>query len=165
MTKMLKKSYQREFETTNINIDDLLQKYSLDLEDLEPIDNWTKTYEEPQPLDAELIEIISADSELHNNIVLPPTAEANNIPTTPEVKSKETILLDINKFKQKAVKEAIRFMDKDVDMAEIKEFKDMVAIVDSIEKSYTADKTNDSTTINILIQNLQQKFKDTPDDC
>ena len=51
-------------------------------------------------------------------------------------------------------------MREDVEFAEIKEFKDVVAIVDSIEKSYKDTKDPQGTTINIAIQNLVEKFSD-----
>lgn len=131
-------TYKAEYENTSITIDELIHKYSVTIDELGDCDKWLKN---------------SAPSQ---NVQLVTT-------NTDTKKSKETILDEINDFKIAAVTYANDFMKNDIAYADIKDFKDIVAIVDSIEKSYK--DTKDNTTINVLIQNLQQRFKDTKDDC
>ena len=92
------------------------------------------------------------------------TKESNSLPSIPAEKDNSEMEKDIDKFKTLAIKEAVRFMEHDVEFAEVKQFKDMVAIVDSIEKSYRANGP-EGPTINVVIQQLVQRFKEAPDDC
>jgi len=160
MTKILLQSYKNEYQTTPISIEDLCIKYSLDIEELKSktdIDKWEKLYTPPETIN-------EAEAEEHLDIIVLPENKLDKSETK-ILTTKEEILEDIDEFKKKAVKECLRFIKDDARYAEVKEFKDMVAIVDSIEKSYKNSDTNEGTTINVLIQNLTQKFKDTPDDC
>lgn len=173
MTKILLKTYQNEYEKTDISIDNLCLKYSLSTKDLKGYTSWTK----PKKLTdiTELIdsEPLTADSEKLKDIIVHPKAIINeselitkpktSILDTPEDADKAT-MEDIKTFKKAAIKEALRFIKDDAKFAEVKEFKDMVAIVDSIEKSYRVDGPT-GPTINVVVQNLVNRFKEAPDDC
>jgi len=159
MTKILLQSYKNEYQTTDISIEDLCLKYDISTSDLKGYTKWDKTISQEStivlPKDSE--EISETQTEALDVTVIDKPEEVN--------KTQKEILADIDTFKKQAVKECLRFIKDDARYAEVKEFKDMVAIVDSIEKSYKDTKDPEGTTINVLIQNLTQKFKDTPDDC
>ena len=63
----------------------------------------------------------------------------------------------IKEFKTLALDRCLHFIKSDVRFAEVKEFKDIVAIVDTLDKKSGIDTT---TTINVLVQNIQEKFVD-----
>ena len=135
-------TYQAEYETTpDLTIAMLCDKYSVETKQLKGYTKWKKRESE--------VDIIAT-----TDIIATPALATDII-----VKDKADLLNDIDEFKQMAVKHAIEFMHNDIGFAEVKEFKDMVAIVDSIEKSYVV-KDDTGPTINILIQNLAEKFKD-----
>jgi len=145
MNKALLQSYKIEYETSDISIEDLCKKYDIATKDLKGYTKWQKILsseddiiDEPEP--QKTIDI------LDTNIVTNET--------------KEVLLDDIDTFKRLAVKQAVKFIKEDAQFAEVKEFKDMVAIVDSIEKSYKDVKDPIGTTINIAIQNLVERFSD-----
>ncbi len=161
MTKVLLQSYKNEYTNSDITIDDLCRKYDLNRSELKGYTKWEKSKEVQQQLkEAEDIIVLPKSEEtnptpdkLSSNIVVPSDDVDINI-----------VKQDIEIFKKLAVKHAVKFIKDDAQFAEVKEFKDMVAIVDSIEKSYN-NSPDKGTNINILIQNLTQKFRDTPDDC
>lgn len=64
----------------------------------------------------------------------------------------------IEEFKELALNHALKFMKNDAQFAEVKEFKDMVSIVGTIEASYK--DTKPENTINIAIQNIVKGFTD-----
>jgi len=64
----------------------------------------------------------------------------------------------IEEFKKLALNHALKFMQDDAQFAEVKEFKDMVSIVGTIEASYK--DTKPENTINIAIQNIVKGFTD-----
>lgn len=139
MENTLLKSYQIEYETTPITIDELANKYDISKDQLKGHDTWTK---------------------------LQPTT--TNVPTQTETKTSQslvshteqepTIMEDINTFKQAAIKKAISFMSNEADYASVKEIKDMTSLVMEIEKSYKG--TDTGPTINVLVQNITERFKD-----
>ena len=162
MTKILLKSYQNEYQNTDISIEDLCLKHSLSTSELKGYTKWAKvTLPETNTDKPEQ----SADSEQSQDIIVLPTPSEGLPETNIVTVTQKEVLQDIDAFKKQAMKECLRFIKDDARYAEVKEFKDMVAIVDSIEKSYKDTKDPEGTTINVLIQNLTQKFKDTPDDC
>ena len=145
-------AYQTEYETTDISIEDLCAKYDIQTKQLKGYTNWVKRQEEPLQGDTSEVQVIDIPKDTSKVQVI-------DIP-----KDTEELLENVEEFKKLAVAHAVKFMKNDAEFAEVKEFKDMVAIVDSIEKSYKDVKSNEPT-INVLIQNLTQKFRDTPDDC
>lgn len=139
-------TYQIEYETTDISIESLCTKYDVQTKQLKGYTKWAKRLGE-------------------QNIVEPTQADIITSPIGTQLqdlkipKDTEELLESIEDFKRKAVAHAIKFMKDDAEFAEVKEFKDMVAIVDSIEKSYK-DTKDTGPTVNILIQNLTEKFQD-----
>lgn len=174
MTKILLKSYKKEYETTDISVENLCLKYDLNIEDLRGCEEWAKDSEPidilTEPIEAEVITTISAEVEENQDIIVPTIVGSDITPSNPSDSTEVTstqkkILKDLETFKLGAVKECLRFIKNDARYAEVKEFKDMVAIADSIEKSYKDVQDPAGHTINILIQNLNQRFKEVPDDC
>ena len=142
-------TYQIEYETTDISIKALCDKYDVQTKQLKGYTKWTKRQEDP----------VAVAEPLQVDIIDAPEIQVIDIP-----KDTKELLENVEEFKKLAVAHAVKFMKSDAEFAEVKEFKDMVAIVDSIEKSYKDVKSNEPT-INVLIQNLTQKFRDTIDDC
>ena len=142
MTKLLLTQYQMEFEHSNITINDLLDKYSLKLEDLKGHELWVK------------------------GSTIVPSIVPDNLPSTNILdgsldSSEQTLEEQVLDFKEKAMEHCLTFMEKDVRFAEVKEFKDIVSIVDSIDKSLQKGNPDDKgTTINVLVQNITEKFQD-----
>lgn len=131
------RSYKIEYETTSITKEQLRLKYQLP--DTLDISKWEKTLE-----------------------VLPVVPmNISHTPSLPEPVAIETPIAKIEKFKELALDHCIKFMQDDAEFAEVKEFKDIVAIVDTLEKSYQkADPEAGKPTINIMINNLMERFKD-----
>jgi len=167
MTKLLLASYRIEFETTDITIDKLCFKHNLKTSDLKGYTSWSKregieqqaetTPEDTNATKQELeqLAIIDSITEQTTQTIIPTI-----VPTLQDSKKPTTITDKIVTFKEKAMDEALRFMETDVKFAEIKEFKDMVNIVDSIDKSFQKVDPNAGPTINILVQTLTERYKD-----
>ena len=150
MTKLLLVSLQIEFETTPITINDLLEKHNIELDDLKGWELWKKQSDD-----------LNAPEE---DIIVPTIITTpQDIITTPQEDAKdgEEKLKDlIHEFKVDAMEEAKNFMKNNLKFAEVKEFKDMVNIVDSIEKSLEKNKGNQGPTVNILVQTLAENYSD-----
>ena len=168
MTKLLLVSLQIEYETTDITIDDLCLKHNVDLRDLRDYETWHKPPELQQPIAIEepivIEELIEEPVEVKRIKGLLGTKDPAQQPVVPKNPEPPVIVSkDIKdkviEFKELAMEEALRFIRKDVKFAEIKEFKDMVAIVDSIDKSLQKP-TSSAPTINILVQNLAERYRD-----
>jgi len=130
-------NYQIEFETSDITIEQLCEKYDVTTKQLKGYTKWSKSKRLPQP--TETTNIVNSNSNNDN--------------------SSEEVLADIKEFKSLAMQHALKFMKNDAQFAEVKEFKDIVAIVDSIEKSYK-DTKDTGPTVNVLVQNITERFKD-----
>jgi hypothetical protein len=176
---MLTEAYKAEYETTPITIEALIAKYDLSPEDIKGHETWISFLNPPKPAvatkpkpktktQAKVDTIIDSISE-------PTTITPSAIVTTPLAKQElsllasqanETIATEVQlekiaNFKELALDHCIRFMSQDAKFAEVKEFKDIVAIVDSLEKSYQKiDPDAGKPTINILVQNLMERFTD-----
>jgi len=128
-------TYQAEYEQNqDMTIQDLCDKYSVTTKQLKGYTKWKK------PI---------ASTE-----VLEPIATAEVIEPVAPIE----ITDDIESFKKLAISHALKFMRDDVEFAEVKEFKDMVSIVGTIEASYK--DTKPENTINIAIQNIVKGFQD-----
>lgn len=137
--------YQIEYQTSDITIDELCEKYGVVTKQLSGYTKWEKAEEPPEVI--EPAEIIIAP-------------EAKPQPRDLDIADGEEEMKEqIGEFKKLAMAHAVKFMKDDAEFAEVKEFKDMVAIVDSIEKSYKGAEAS-GNTINIAIQKLVQKFED-----
>jgi len=179
MTKLLLQSYRMEYETTDITIDNLCDKYNLSTSDLSGYTKWTKTLEideepeeqhEPEPIVTEPEDIIeepiviepvmlSCDEPIVPEVMLPTPSQATT-PALDKYEDGDTDIKDqILSFKKSALNYAVEFMENDVKFAEVKEFKDIVSIVDSIDKSFQKN-TESTTTVNVMIQNIMSEFHD-----
>ena len=145
MTKALLQAYKIEYETTDISMAHLCDKYNIAICELSGCESWTKS-----------IENHKTSRDIVKEQKATPPAEQQPIPLA---NSKEQVLDNIEEFKQLAIKHAVRFIKEESQYADVKEFKDMVSIVDSIEKSYNSNKET-GTTVNIAIQNLVNRYKD-----
>ena len=139
MTKLLLTQYRLEYETTDITKDELISKYSIDPTTLKGHEDWIKPHQ-LGPEDYPSQELVTVDNRL----------------TTKEVKA--SVKDNISEFKELAMEHCLTFMKNDVRFAEVKEFKDIVSIVTSIESSGKDDTTG--TTINVLVQNITEGFRD-----
>ena len=139
MTKLLLTQYRLEYETDpDITIEQLVEKYNLKLEDLKGYEEWAKPHD-------------NNPYHTHNDIV--PYEHTSLVPPSKDLEG------DIKTFKEKAIAHCLAFIEKDARFAEVKEFKDIVSIVDSIDKSLKG--TNDGgPTINVLVQNIAERFVD-----
>ena len=137
------RSYKIEYETTDITIEQLKLKYKLP----DSLDTSTWHKEVPPP---PVLTVLTDPTE-----TAPPPAEV------PDTSSSEKMLSDIHEFKELTVARALNFMKNDGEWAEIKEIKDMVAIVDSIEKSVRPQvpESPAGITVQVLVQNLMSEFK------
>lgn len=94
-------------------------------------------------------------------VVKQPDEQVEVLPPVTDDQAPVAVQEKISAFKEAALDHCISFMAKDAKFAEVKEFKDIVAVVDSIEKSYQKADTKDrGPTINILVQNLTERFRD-----
>ena len=134
-------SYQIEYESTEITIDELCYKYDIKKKDLKGHKDWEK----PSTTTSE---------EIQHTIV--PTTTSTIVPATTEHNS---LIEDIMEFKRLALAQAMHFIKEEAKFAEVKEFKDIVSIVDSIDKSLK-DTIDTGPTVNIMVQNIVEKFKD-----
>lgn len=140
-------SLQIEYETTDITPEHLALKYSLNDRDTEALVAIAAQWSPKTQRGIAQTDIVPVD----------PTP----VEVVPEAKA---VINDIEEFKGLAVKEALRFMKSDAKHAEVREFKDMVNIVNQIDASYK-DQKDTGPTVNVMIQNLVQKFQGIDDDC
>lgn len=151
MTKLLLASLRIEYETTSITLNSLCHKHKVKPEQLKGSIEWQKR------------QGILEDVEFEQPITIeePIITPTTIVTTKPEEPTIELTIEDkIKDFKEKAIDAALVFINQDVRFAEIKEFKDMVAIVDSIDSSLKKPSANNAPTINILVQNLAERYKD-----
>lgn len=130
-------------------VDKLHSQYTLEPEELAIANSWEVVVTKSKPVRAKKTNVLPVAE------VLPPACSAQvDSEIVPDTKEK------IAQFKELALDHCLTFMKKDARYAEVKEFKDIVAVVDSIEKSYDKSKGTDAPTINILVQNLVERFRD-----
>ncbi len=141
MSPILLKSYRIEYETTSITLPEILKKYKLKEEQTE---KWVKQQNSTPP-------IIVPRSDIDAQPGTSTTLVSKDF-------DKDKLLEDISQFKVEAVKYAVDTI-KDSEFLEVKEFKDLVAIVATVETSLK-DNKDTGPTINILVQQLTEKFRD-----
>ena len=154
-------AYQAEYEHTNITIDALLEKYQLTKDDIKGYESWRKPGE---------VELVKTKPKRTKKIdkVLQTLEDQPIVPeviTTPDLEiettATESQLKKIEEFKELALAHCLNFMHRDAKLSEVKEFKDIVAIVNTLETSYQkTDPDAGKPTINILVQNLMERFND-----
>lgn len=161
-------TYQHEVETTGISIQALCKKYGVAEHQLGDYQNWKRP--QPEIAAVEVVEQAPEKKQKRPKGLITQMVEVveqlQNLPQIVEAEApqhdmpQQDIMEDIEEFKRLAVKHAVRFIREDVAFADVKDFKDMVAVVDSIEKSYKNTPQQQQTTINIAVQNLVERFKD-----
>lgn len=135
ISKTLLKAYKTEYETTDISLDTLLSKYDLDETKID-----TSTWQK------------------RSTVATKPQPIAEVLPKP--IDNPETISDKIEQFKVEALNlalTAIKNFDKEFDT--VKDFKDLVLLVDTIEKSYK-NSNDDKVNVNIVLQNILQNYKD-----
>lgn len=138
MTKSLKAFYKEEYETTSLSIEQLCEKYSIQIEELGDISDWIKVDVTPPA-------VLSVEAPL---ISTP-------IEKLPE--QDELLKSDILDFKKKTVKECLARL-RMAQTLETKELKDLVTVVDIVDKSLRS--TKEGQNVNVLIQNIINKYGD-----
>jgi hypothetical protein len=137
-------NYQIEYEEGGISIDELCSKYNVKRKQLKGYTKWQQPQEHSTP-----VEVIVPDQP---SLPSQPTHHLDII--VPE----DSLLNDINIFKKRAVKYALESI-QDAQYLEVKEFKDLVSIVDTVEKSVKGN-TQSETTVNVMINNMMAGLKD-----
>lgn len=146
MNSMLLQSYQIEYETTPITIPELCDKYELTTKDLKGYTRWTKTDS-------------THESKPNSDLIIP--AKTDILTTTSDSTDDKTLKEKLAEAKQLAVDKALEILKTDARFLEIKEFKDVVSVIDTLEKSTKDQKPEGNTTI-VLIQNIMNS---SMDDC
>lgn len=161
-------AYKAEYEQNlTITLDELLAKYQLTKEDLPGCETWAKPSSkqelviEKKPRKVKAIDKALQRLKTSPQIVTPSTIALPKQELLIETVATEVQLKKIENFKELALDHCLNFMHRDAKLSEVKEFKDIVAIVDSLEKSYQkADPDAGKPTINIMINNLLERFSD-----
>ena len=158
---------REEYETTTITIDELCLYHGVPLRELKGHKSWKKIAQAEPTIDiASFLE-----DEGQPPVPLPVIEEVASLPsapqpsptlpTTPQPDTLDIaqLKLDIGTCKQLAITRCKDFLTNDAKFAEIKEIKDVVAIVSDIDKSI-AGTPQGGTTVNVLINNLIASFRD-----
>ena len=146
-------TYRLEYENTDISIDELCLKYDVSRDDLINSNTWHKTSEcIPELVTSEVQQVKNKVTKIAM-MTAEPLAPQDIAPTSNDM------LEQIEEFKRIAIAYALKFIKTEAEYADIKDFKEVVNIVDSIEKSYKNNRPTE-TTVNIAIQNLVERFSD-----
>lgn len=166
---------REEYETTTITIDELCLYHGVPLKELKGHKSWKKIAQAEPTIDiASFLEdegqpapstIATSEPVIEEVASLPsapqPSPTLPTLPTTPQPDTLDIaqLKLDIGTCKQLAITRCKDFLTNDAKFAEIKEIKDVVAIVSDIDKSI-AGTSQGGTTVNVLINNLIASFRD-----
>lgn len=162
---------REEYETTTITIDELCLYHGVPLKELKGHKSWKKIAQAEPTIDiASFLEdeelattlTIATSEPVIEEVASPPSA--TTLPTLPATPQPDTLdiaqlKLDIGTCKQLAITRCKDFLTNDAKFAEIKEIKDVVAIVSDIDKSLVGTSQG-GTTVNVLINNLIASFRD-----
>jgi len=156
MNPITKKAYKAEFETSNITLEELYKKYDITKEELGSTENWEKRAS---------VTISAADTFkqiIKPEVISDQPAHSNITPEVTLVDDKEDFLTIIQDTKELALTSTKQFFeDYDTDEVTTKEFKDMVGVLKDLESGELIRQGKDTgPTVNILIQNLTEKFQD-----
>ena len=158
---------REEYETTSITLEDLCVYHGVLLKELKGHKTWKKLativegpdfshllvseIEGPSPI------TITVEPEITEVPALPPT----QLPVVVEEKFDIAALREtINDCKKLAIDRCKEFLLVDAKYAEIKEIKDVVAIVSDVDKSLQTIKLPEGSTVNVYINNLINNFRD-----
>ena len=166
---------REEYETSSITIDELCLYHGVLLKELKGYKNWKKRADIEEVdvshlLVSELPEPITIIAEVE------PVIEEVQQTTTPPIATPQTTTLpaaidndsdiieeiraDIKTCKSLAMARCKEFLTNDAKFAEVKEIKDVVSIVNDIDKSLQVVKVADGATVNVYINNLINNFRD-----
>ena len=168
MTDTLLLSYQIEYETTSISLEDLKEKYNLTDKDLKGSSTWVKSINDNNTIVPTNDTIVpnTNDNNPNTDTIVPNTNDKTIVPNTNTIVPTNNSNVefdnskferDIQSFKEQALKYCKDFMALEAAHASTKEVKDIVAIIASIEPKQQAQST---TQVNVLVQNLAERFKD-----
>lgn len=148
MNPITKKAYKTEFETSNISLEDLLEKYNITKEELGSTSSWKKR-----------VEVLPDNTYKRKDIIKPDITPS---PETVEPVLDENFLDIIQDTKKLALASTKQFFENyNTDEVTTKEFKDMVVVLRDLESGELIRQgKNTGPTVNILIQNLTEKFQD-----
>ena len=156
---------REEYETTTITIDELCLYHGVPLKDLKGYKSWKKIAQAEPAIDIDSFLEVETPTPL-TTMEEPVIEEVQLLPapTPPPPATQNTLdiaqlKLDIGTCKQLAITRCKDFLTNDAKFAEIKEIKDVVAIVSDIDKSL-AGTSQGGTTVNVLINNLIASFRD-----
>ena len=156
---------REEYETTTITIDELCLYHGVPLRELKGHKSWKKIAQAEPVIDiASFLEDEGqppAPLPIIEEVASLPTPQPPTLPTTPQPDTLDIaqLKLDIGTCKQLAITRCKDFLTNDAKFAEIKEIKDVVAIVSDIDKSI-AGTVQGGTTVNVLLNNLIASFRD-----
>lgn len=163
---------REEYETSNITIDELCLYHGVLLKELKGYKNWKKradieevdvshllVSELPVTTIAEVEPVIEDVQQTTPPIIQP---QATTLPAVIDNDSDiiEEIRADIKACKRLAMARCKEFLTNDAKFAEVKEIKDVVSIVNDIDKSLQVVKVADGATVNVYINNLINNFRD-----
>lgn len=160
---------REEYETTTITIDELCLYHGTPLKELKGYKSWKKLVQTAEAIDITgfledetpaPLAIPTAEPVIEEVAELP-LPQPPALPSVPQPQSLDIaqLKIDIGTCKQLAITRCKDFLTNDAKFAEIKEIKDVVAIVSDIDKSL-AGTPQGGTTVNVLINNLIASFRD-----
>lgn len=158
---------REEYETTTITIDELCLYHGTQLKELKGYKNWKKIAQTAEAIDItgfledETPLPIATTEPVIEEVAELPLPQPPALPAVPQPQSLDIaqLKIDIGTCKQLAITRCKDFLTNDAKFAEIKEIKDIVAIVSDIDKSL-AGTPQGGTTVNVLINNLIASFRD-----
>jgi len=142
IASVIMKSYQSEYERSGTSLEQLIKKYQLSFEEAHQLEEASRKWSAPITIP---------------DIIVP--SKPGAIEPEKAKMDKAAILADIDTFKKEAVDYALKTITDDEELLEIKEFKDLVAIVVSVENSMKEDKDT-GPNVNIMVNYLTERFKD-----
>lgn len=151
MNPITKRAYKVEFETSNITKAELIKKYNIAPEQLGNTDSWEKRAG---------VGIVREDNYVRKDITALREKPEKKLVTEPQ--EPKDFLATIQETKELALTSTKQFFqDYDTDEVTTKEFKDMVGVLKDLEAGELVRQGKDTgPTVNILIQNLTEKFHD-----
>ena len=168
---------REEYETSSITIDELCLYHGVLLKELKGYKNWKKSAnieevdvshllvselpELPEPVTI-ITEVEPVIEEVQQTTIPPISQPQVTLPAVIDNDSDiiEEIRADIKTCKRLAMARCKEFLTNDAKFAEVKEIKDVVSIVNDIDKSLQVVKVADGATVNVYINNLINNFRD-----
>lgn len=155
---------REEYETTTITIDELCLYHGTPLKELKGYKSWKKIAQTAEAIDITGFledETLATAEPVIEEVAELPLPQPPALPSVPQPQSLDIaqLKIDIGTCKQLAITRCKDFLTNDAKFAEIKEIKDVVAIVSDIDKSL-ASTPQGGTTVNVLINNLIASFRD-----